>query len=260
MFILDGIIFDRIQTGVAESLGDDMLYTLANMSDATIETTSDSKEAKDKDGVLIKKIYQAKAATLKGTNTLMDWNIYGEQTGSGKIVASSEAPIQMPKIVIVDSSVKTVSVKDAVEGTIKVASITGAGSLQKNYTQAAAASATEFGYATNTVTLPTGTDATQFMVKYERKVTSGAMVENRADKFPDTIKLTLKALCFDPCTPATVRACYIVFPSFQLSPETSAQLTTDATFEFNGDAQVDYCNPNKRLYYICMAEDDIEAA
>ena len=51
-------------------------------------------------------------------------------------------------------------------------------------------------------------------------------------------------------------AIYIVIPSFQVSPETSISLGAEATIDYSGDMQVDYCSANKELYYICMADEE----
>ena len=149
---------------------------------------------------------------------------------------------------------------DAKEGTIKVNAWGANGSMGKAYKQGTAASATDFGYTTASkkLDLPTDESTKLFIVKYDREVTSGFAIKNKADKFPSTVRLTLKALCVDPCSVNTLRACYIVLPSFQVSPEISLQLTTDAQLEYKGDLQVDYCSTDKSLYEFYMAEDDVE--
>jgi len=64
-FKLDDIVIDRIQYGVAMSMDDTTLYyTLTQLQDATVEITADSKEARDKDGTLIKKFWTGKSGYL----------------------------------------------------------------------------------------------------------------------------------------------------------------------------------------------------
>ena len=85
------------------------------------------------------------------------------------------------------------------------------------------------------------------------------MIANNADKFPRTVKLTLKALAVDPCSADTLQAIYIVLPSFQVSPEVEINIGSDTQeLNYNGALQVDYCSTNKALYYIYVAEDDAE--
>ena len=123
-----------------------------------------------------------------------------------------------------------------------------------------AANATDFTIATDSgiLTPPTADGETMYVVKYDRAVEDGIAIQNEADKFPKTVKLTIKALFVDPCTADTLRAGYIVIPSFQVSPEVSISTTTDATLDYTGDMQVDYCSEDKVLYQIFMAADDEE--
>lgn len=83
-------------------------------------------------------------------------------------------------------------------------------------------------------------------------------ITNRADKFPRTVRLILKALCVDPCSADTLRGCYIELPSFQVSPEVEISMTTDSQLAYTGSLQVDYCSSDKALYHIYMAEEDEE--
>ena len=49
-FKLDDIVIDRIQIAIAEKTDGTPLYTLTQLSEATIETTAESKEAKSAEG------------------------------------------------------------------------------------------------------------------------------------------------------------------------------------------------------------------
>lgn len=264
MFSLDGIVIDRIQYGVAENSAGEILYVLNQIADATIEVTAEAKEAKDAQGTLIKKFYSGKAGTFSANNAIVDFNILAASTGTAKEVAASDHKINMPKFFTVKNGVTTVNLDGAIEGTVNVIGISGNGTKVANYTKGAAASKTAFVYADGVVTLPTGVDTAevaQFMIKYDREVGadgSGVKVVNKASEYPASIILTLKALAIDPCTPDVVRACYIKLPNFQVSPETSISLTTDAQLEYKGDLAVAYCSPDKTLYEIYFAEEDAE--
>lgn len=50
-FMIDDFIIDRIQMGIAESSDGTLLYTLTQLSEATIETTAESTDAVDNTGV-----------------------------------------------------------------------------------------------------------------------------------------------------------------------------------------------------------------
>ena len=81
-------------------------------------------------------------------------------------------------------------------------------------------------------TPPTAAGVDTYIVMYEREVESGVAITNKADKFPQTVKLTLKALAVDPCHSDVLKGVYIVLPSFQVSPEIEISLTTDISQSF----------------------------
>ena len=256
-FKIDDFIIDRIQMGIAEGSDGELLYTLTQLSEATIETTAESTDAVDNTGVLVKRFWRAKSGTFTATNAMLNLNVMGAASGSNAEVASSSLKIQMPKILILNKTADPITLEGLVEGTVRVNLIEYNGTMGKSYAQSTTPSATEFGIAsTNQLSLPTDVEASRFVVKYERTVESGVLIDNRADKYPSTIKLTLKCLGVEPCTPDVLRAIYIVFPSFQVSSEASITLSSESGIDFSGDAQVSYCSPDKQLYYICMADEE----
>lgn len=264
-FKLDDIVIDRIQIAVAEKTDGTLLYTLTQLSEATIETTAESKEARSAEGSLIKKFYQGKSGTFTATNAMLNLNILASATGTDKEVAGSGTEIQAPKILIVNQDTETVDLladgELMVSGSIRVNALGNNGAMGKAYTLGAgSASATEFIYnsSTGVLTLPTDTTVDRFVVKYERKSPNAVKITNSSDKFPSTVKLTLKALAIDPCEPDTVRACYIIIPSFQVSPEVSITVNTEGTLDYTGDMQISYCSADKELYTIVMCQDDEE--
>ena len=259
----DGIIIDRILSAVAESSDGKMLYRLTQLSEASIDTTSESKEAKDAQGILIKRTYQSKSVEFKATNAFLDLNVIGETTGSGKKIATSSKKIVMPTMEIIEKDKATAELTQTPKtGTVKVVGLSSTGSIAKSYKITTMAAADAAALSGTTLTLPTGVaddaDVAQVLVKYEYESENGVMVDQRADQFPGTVKLTLSVLVYDPCSTDILRHAYIVFPSFQVSPDTSFTLSTETTMDFSGVAQVDYCSPDKQLYYIVLSEDDIE--
>ena len=264
-FTLDDLVIDRIQMAVAENSKGELLYTLTQLSEATIETTAESKEAKSAEGSLIKKFYQGKAGTFKATNAMINLNVIGAASGTDKVVASEGSTIQMPKIIIVKKGTTSIDLVDGknetlVAGTVHVNALGNNGAMGKAYTLGSSnASDTDFAITGNKLTLPTDATADRFVVKFERKAANAVKILNASDKFPGTVKLTLKALAVDPCEPDTLRACYIIIPSFQVSPELSITLSTEGTLDYQGDMQISYCSADKELYTIVMCGDDQES-
>lgn len=227
-FKLDDIVIDRIQYGVATDMGDTtLLYVLTQLQDATVEITAESKESRDKDGTLIKKFWTGKSGTFTATNALINLNIVAAASGTNKIQATANSTITMPAI----KRVKAGEVADFagyINGSEKVHALANNGTMGDRYEKGATASESNYAITEQgRFTPPAAEGVTQYIVEYNRVVSDGVAIYNRADKFPGTVRLVLKVLAIEPCTADTLRAGYLVLPSFQVSPEVSLGLTTD---------------------------------
>ena len=255
-FSMDGIIIDRIQMALAEDFEGNVLYTLTQLADATIDITAESKEARDANGTLIKTFYTGKSGTFTANNAILDFNILAASTGSAKQVAKDNAKIIMPGVKTVKATETSLAVDGLIADSVKIVGIAGNGTKVEDY-----AAGTDYTATGTGITLPTNHDPAvlQYVVRFNRNVANGVKVMNSATEFPGTVRLVLKALAVDPCSADTVRSVYIVLPSFQVSPESSLSLTTDAQLQYTGTLQTDYCSADKTLYEIYFAEDDKEA-
>ena len=74
----------------------------------------------------------------------------------------------------------------------------------------------------------------------------------------DKCQICQPVLVADPCDKETLRHAYIVFPSFQMSPDNTISLNTEDSQSFSGSAQKDYCGANGEMFTIYLSEDDIE--
>ena len=184
-FKLDDLIIDRIQYGVAEDFSGNLLYTLTQLNNATINITATSRDINDARGTLVKRFWDGKTGEFTATNAMLNLNVLGEASGEGKQLATTESPITMPKIITVQSGT-----------TVKVYGLGTNGTMLDEYTASSGNSdETHYGLTSaGVLTPPTDSAVTQYIVKYNRRVTSGVMIANNADKFPRTVKLTLKAL------------------------------------------------------------------
>lgn len=271
-FKLDDIVIDRIQMAIAEKTDGTLLYTLTQLSEATIETTAESKEARSAEGSLIKKFYQGKAGTFSATNAMLNLNILAASTGTDKVVGTDLAKVTMPKIVVVPGTTTSVDLLAdgetlAGDGVIRVNALGNNGAMGESFAEYTGdetkpANKWKYNSTTGVLSLPTqdseGNAVEKFVIKYERSTANAVKITNSADKFPGTVKLTLKALAIDPCEPDVLRACYIIIPSFQVSPEVSITVNTEGTLDYKGDMQISYCSPDKELYTIVMCADDEE--
>ena len=237
------------------------LYILTQLSDSTIDITAESTDVTDKNGNLVKKIWKSKAGTFSATNAFVNTNIISAASGNDPVFASSEGKIQMPKMLHTAAGVEEITLSNCVDGSVKVAQYFGDGSIGKVYELGESASATDFVFANEggKLTLPTDPDADMYFVKYIREVESGALITNTADKFPSSVRAIMKATYYDPCAKNELKADYIEFPSFQVSPETSFPVNADSsTMDFSGDLEIEYCGAEKVLYHIYSA-DEIDA-
>lgn len=199
-FKLDDIVIDRIQYGVAMSTQDDMLYyVLTQLSDATVDITAESKEARDKDGTLIKKFWTGKSGTFTATNALLNLNIVSEMSGRGsKQVATAERTITMPAIKVVKAGEVadlTTATSRYINGSEKVHALANNGTMGDRYEKGATASESVYSItAEGRFTPPATEGVTQYIVEYNRVVTDGTAILNQSDKFPQTVRLVLKVL------------------------------------------------------------------
>lgn len=258
MFRLGDKLYKEMLYGYAEDLtSGDPLYVLTQLSDANIDITAESTEAKDKNGNLVKKIWKSKAGTFSATNAFVNTNIINASSGSAPIFASAGNKIIMPKMLHVKAGSK-VDISGYVTGSIKVTQYFGDGSIGKIYTLGSTESDTEFAISSsdNKLTLPTDSEADMYFIKYLRESETGVLLQNKADKFPESVRFIIKATYYNPCKKNELKADYIEFPSFQVSPETKFPINADSsTMDFSGDLEIDYCGTDKILYNIYDADE-----
>lgn len=216
-FKLDDIIIDRIQMAVATDFNDNPLYTLTQLNEASINVTAESVDATDRDGVLIKRFWRAKTGEFTATNAMINTNLIGAMSGQGRDAATVSNPIVMPAIKIVKAGTLTASLnsRDSTDNitstyiadTAKVVGMGNNGAMSSTvYTPTTGTvGADTFKVVDGIITLPTtGQDGKylddQFVITYQRTVTSGYQVVNRSDKYPQTVRLLMKVLYVDPCT------------------------------------------------------------
>ena len=260
-FRLGDKIYKEILYFYAEDLStQNPLYVLTQLSEANVDITAESTDVTDKNGNLVKKIWKSKAGTFNATNAFVNTNIIAASTGSTPIFASDANKVAMPKMMHVKAGTE-VDLTGYVAGSVKVAQYFGDGAIGKTYELAETASDTAFAIATDTskLTLPTDVEAEMYFIKYVREVEKGALISNKADEFPSSVRAIMKATYYNPCKKNELKADYIEFPSFQVSPETSFPINADsATMDFSGDLEIDYCGTDKVLYNIYDA-DEVDA-
>ena len=266
-FVLGNFSIDEIIEATAENFDGDLLYTLDQLSQASIEISSESTDITDKNGNVVRTIYANKTGTFNAQNAFLHPQIINATTGARIVTASSAAPItKAPKIELLGAGL-TDHVLDATidADSLQVIGIYGNGANSGAMT---ADSTATFDPDTNTgtytydsstrkISVPAaGTGApVNYLIKYDRSYTAGIKITNSVKAFPDTVKLTLYCSYVDPCDDS-LKALYVVLPSFQASPETTLQLQRgEQTMDFNGNIQTAYCASEQTLYIIYIPDE-----
>ena len=261
----DQLIIDRVVDGWFEDADLKLLAVLDQLQDLSINVTSETKDKTDAQGALIKRYYTAKNAEVSATNAVFSLNLLAIQAGTTKKVGSD---VVLPRILQVSKTDSPITLPDTpIDGTLIVygTSDNGMVDVEKQYVKDDAAGAGKYAVTTGSenetiIALPTdATDTVQ--IKYEYQVAAGkvaARVDQDGSSFPKECKATFRVLCSDICDSTVVRAFYIVFPRFQMSPDFDWTVSTEDGVPINATAFKDYCGKKQLLFYVAMAEDSDE--
>ena len=257
----DQLVVDRVLDGWFESKADNsVLAVLDQLQNFQISVSSTTKDKTDAQGALIKRFYTAKQAEVTGENAIFSLDLSAIQAGTAKVVGSD---VVLPRILQIAKSAAALKLPDVpIDGTLMVYGTLDNGVLDtsKKYELGTEAGENTYAIADDVITLPT--NATDYVqIKYEYKVAEGkgaARVNHDATNFPKECKATFRVLCSDVCDSETVRAFYIVFPKFQISPDFNWTVDTESAQPFSATAFKDYCAKEQILFYIAIAEDSTE--
>lgn len=270
-FRLGNFNIDEILEAVAENFDGEILYSLDQLTSASIEITSESTDITDKKGNIVRTIYKSKQGTFNATNAFLHPQIMNAASGAAiQYAGAGASAIDMPKIAILPAGTSEyVCTNIKADTTPEVIGIFGAGANSLRLTKSTAATPVAqfsgntgtfiFDSTTSKLTVPaSGEDKPlNYLVKFERSVESGIKLSNTVDSFPPTVCMTLYCSYVDPCDD-DLRPLYVVLPSFQASPETTISLSADEQeMDFSGSIQVDYCATSPALYYIYFPDEDI---
>lgn len=265
MFKLGNHYIDEILYGVAEKTTkvDDVdvtniVYALDQLSSAQIEISADSTDITDKKGNIIRTTYRAKTGTFTATNALLHPAAINAQSGTDITYATSAAKIKMPKIVVAAAG-SEVPIGDIVDGSLRVIGLYGNGANDIALAPEAAEELISGNDSATKIALPAAGDnlPIKYLVKFERNVAEGAMLQNTTAVSSDLVKLTLFCAMGDPCSDS-LRPCYVVIPRFAADPSMTISLDAETQeIDFNGNLNVDYCAGTSSLYYIYYPNEDL---
>ena len=260
-FDLKNFVIDRVVRGIAVAHGankdlgiaaGDVLFSIDQITNPSLNCSSESVDAVDALNVPIATFYRAKSAEFSAENALFDINLLATQSGTKMKTASSENTIEAPCFQTIDikapaESAATVTIElshDPIETAghyVKVYTVKADGTIGDKLeplTSGTPANRLSYTRTGKNITLAyTTTDAEpdgigdngfmageQVFVMYEY-VANGAKdngaveVVNSAKNFPVGCKFIMEILGCDVCDQTNLIYAYLIFPNAKLSPD-----------------------------------------
>ena len=267
---LNNIIVDRVLRGIFSDKDDNIIFSLNQVQDLSLNQTSESQEVTDAFGVSIMELMRSKALEASATNAIYDFGLLAAQYGTEKVTATADAKLIVPAMdtyevtgtVAEDGAITLDAVKMnhvPVEAPVAIYELNGDSTLGKKYKMAETdATADAFAYADGVITLPTGVAiGTEIFVMYEYESENAVEVINSANNFAKMGKMTFEILAYDVCDPETKLFGYLILPRFQLSNDFDWSIGGDSQeHAFSGRAHVDYCARDKQMVKVVIVDDE----
>jgi hypothetical protein len=260
---LSNFIVDRVISGIGYNSKDEILFKMDQCQNTSITCGSESTDIVDNVGSPIMTLYRSKTCEISGENAILDFNITSVQMGTNKNVADADNKIVVPAQEVFEAKDGTYALKHApVAAPTFLYSLNDDSSLGKKYVVSTKAEEVEgedgtFSIDGQNITLPEGiADGTQMFVSYEYETDAAVEIVNSAKNFPKSCKLVLRVLGYNPCDKDNKLGAYIIFPSFEMSPDFDLSLNVGEAQSWSGKASQDYCSKDKRLMSIVVVDED----
>lgn len=256
---LNNIIVDRVLRGIFTDKDDNIIFSLNQIQDLSLNQTSESMEVTDAFGVSIMELMRSKALEASANNAIYDFGLLAAQYGTEKVTATAEEKIVVPAMESfeVEGTEYTLN-HTPVAAPTAIYELNGDSTLGAKYEAGTAASATEFVYEAGKITLPTGVQTgSEMFVMYEYESDSAVEVVNSAKNFAKMGKMTFECLVYDVCDPETKIFAFLILPRFQLSNDFDWSIGGDnQQHAFSGKAHVDYCSRDKKMVRVVIVDDE----
>ena len=238
-FDLSNFVIDRVVRGIATDMKTgDVLFSINQITNPSLNCTSESADAVDALNVPIATFYRAKTAEFSAENALFDMNLLATQAGTKKKVATSDAKITTPCFQTIDvtsATSYTLSHTPKAGTTPKVYVLNGDGTLGDKVEISTTAADKKIAIAGTAVTIVVGETGyavgDQIFVMYEYEADgaekNGAVeVANSATNFPVGCKFVMEILGADVCDQTNLVYAYLIFPNAKLSPDFDWSIAT----------------------------------
>ena len=256
---LNNIIVDRVLRGVFTDKNDNIIFSLNQIQDLSLNQTSESQEVQDAFGVSIMELMRSKALEASANNAIYDFGLLAAQYGTEKVTATTDKKLPVPAMESFEVTGTEYTLKNTpIEAPTAIYELNGDSTLGAKYVAGTAASATEFVYTDGKITLPTGVKTgTEMFVMYEYESDSAIEVVNSANNFAKMGKMVFECLVYDVCDPETKIFAFLILPRFQLSNDFDWSIGGDnQQHAFSGKAHVDYCSRDKKMVRVVIVDDE----
>lgn len=258
---LSNFIVDRVISGIGYRSDDSVLFKMDQCQNTSITCGSESTDIVDNVGSPIMTLYRSKTCEISGENAILDFNLTAVQMGTEKNVANKDATIVVPAQEIFEAGAAYTLKHEPIAAPAFVYPLNDDSSLGDKYMAGTAADAEKRHFAydaeTHTITLPNDVTAgTQMFVSYEYESEAAVEIVNSAKNFPKSCKLVLRVLGYNPCNKDNKLGAYIIFPSFEMSPDFDLSLNVGEAQSWSGKASQDYCSRDKRLMSIVVVDEE----
>ena len=259
---LNNIVVDRVLRGIFTDKNGNVIFSLNQIQDLSLNQTSESQEVQDAFGVSIMELMRSKALEASANNAIYDFGLLAAQYGTTKKEVGTKITVPAMETFEVTES-KEYSLKHTPTATSVPAAIyelNGDSTLGAKYVKESAASETAFAYSDGKISLPTGVAVgAEMFVMYEYETENAIEVVNKANEFAKIGKMSFEILAYDVCEPETKLFGYLILPKFQLSNDFDWSIGGDSQqHAFSGKALVDYCNKDKQMVRVVVIDDDEE--
>ena len=256
---LNNIIVDRVLRGIFTDKDGNIIFSLNQVQDLSLNQTSESQEVTDAFGVSIMELMRSKSLEASANNAIYDFGLLAAQYGTEKVTATAEDQITVPAMESFEVKGTEYTLKNTpVSAPTAIYALNGDSTLGAKYVAGTAASETEFVYKDGKITLPTSVEEnTEMFVMYEYKSDNAMEVVNSANNFAKMGKMTFECLVYDVCDPETKIFAYLILPRFQLSNDFDWSIGGDnQQHAFSGKAHVEYCRKDKSMIRVVIVDDE----
>lgn len=253
MLLTNDLIFTEIDTVDAfDPATGDFLFSLDEMTAATISNSEDTQDVTGKNGRLLSRKKRNKSVTISGTNGIVSNGLLALQTG-GEFTDGTTDVMWIDYLTVNASHKATTKFKATGTTGAEIKELyikTSNGALGTELVQDSTAASGKFAYDPSTKELTFHTDVaegTEVVVYYVRKVASAYVLKNESDKYSGKATLYVNGLAEDKCS--NVYRVQIYFPKADFNGTFSLDLGDNATVHnFEATAMAGACGAGADYY------------